>query len=141
MVIWAAASLESVRIGDRIMRELIAHARAEAPNECCGVVGCVDGLATNFYRARNRFESPMRFEIHPTDLYEIYERTEARGERPAVYHSHPNTEAYPSQTDVNLARWWPGIHWLICSLAEEEPVVRAFRIDDGAVEEVDLVAE
>jgi [CysO sulfur-carrier protein]-S-L-cysteine hydrolase len=130
-----------MELGQDLLDGLVAHARNEAPNECCGIVGSVNGRATSFYPARNRFESPMRFEIHPEDLFEIYESTERRGEESAVYHSHPNTEAYPSQTDVNLARWWPGALWLICSLAGAAPVVRAFRIDGPEVEEVELVVE
>ena len=46
-----------------------------------------------------------------------HERDRGAGEEiGAIFHSHPSSEAYPSQTDVNLARWWPGVLWLICSL-------------------------
>jgi proteasome lid subunit RPN8/RPN11 len=88
----------------------------------------------------------MRFEIHPDDLIEIYNRTEERGEEIALlYHSHPRSEAYPSQTDINqaagVAAWWPDVVWAICSLAGEEPAVRAFEIRDGAAEEVELVVD
>jgi proteasome lid subunit RPN8/RPN11 len=56
-----------------------------------------------------------------------------------IYHSHTKTEAYPSQTDVNLARGWPDPLWFICSLVDTDaPVVRAFAIRDGAVDEVEL---
>jgi proteasome lid subunit RPN8/RPN11 len=56
-----------------------------------------------------------------------------------IYHSHTKSEAYPSQTDINLAEAWPDPLYLICSLADaDDPVVRAFEIRDGAVEEVDL---
>ena len=56
-----------------------------------------------------------------------------------IYHSHTKSEAYPSQTDINLAENWPDPLYLICSLENsDEPVVRAFAIRDGAVEEVEL---
>jgi proteasome lid subunit RPN8/RPN11 len=129
-----------MRISDDILAELIAHARDEAPNECCGMIAARDGRFTTHFRARNEFESPMRFQIDSRDQIRISNEIESRGDEiGAIYHSHPNSEAKPSQTDVNLARWWPGVLWVICSLAGDEPVVRAFRIDGTEVEEVELV--
>ena len=136
------ASLGRVRISDQIRAELVAHARADAPNECCGMIASADGRLTSYFPAANEFNSPMRFQIDSGDQIRITNEIEARGEEiGAIFHSHPNSEAYPSQTDVNLARWWPGMLWLICSLAKDEPVVRGFVIDDGRIEEVDLVVE
>ena len=64
--------------------EIEAHARAELPNEACGIVTTRDGRPQRFHAARNVHESPMRFEIHPTDLYRIYDESERTGERPRV---------------------------------------------------------
>ena len=123
------------------MDELIAHARDDAPNECCGMLALGDGRLTAYFRARNEFASPQRFRIESSDQIRIYNEILARDEEPAIFHSHPNTEARPSQTDINLARDWPGSPWVICSLAEAEPVVRAFTIDGNGVEEVELVVD
>ncbi|HEY8002137.1 MAG: Mov34/MPN/PAD-1 family protein [Vicinamibacteria bacterium] len=129
-----------MQISAEMLAELIAQARDEAPNECCGMIAARDGRFTAHFRARNEFESPMRFQIDSRDQIRISNEIESRGDEiGAIYHSHPNSEATPSQTDVNLARWWPGVVWVICSLAGEEPVVRAFRIDGTEVEEVELV--
>ena len=104
------------------------------------MLGGRDGEPATFYPARNKFESPMRFEIDSTDQIRITNEMEDAGEELLVlFHSHPKTEAYPSQTDINLAAWWPGVVWAIASLAGDEPVIRAFRIDDGAVQELELV--
>ena len=128
-----------MQISEQLVDELIAHARDDAPNECCGMIASADGRFTEHFRAENEFASPMRFQIASGDQIRITNEIEARGEEiGAIYHSHPNTEAYPSQTDVNLAVWWPGIAWVICSLAGDEPVLRLFRIDGSAVEEVEL---
>lgn len=128
-------------LSGELFDQLIAHARDDAPNECCGMIAARDGRFTAHFRARNEFESPMRFQIDSGDQIRITNEIEARGDEiGAIFHSHPNSEARPSQTDVNLARWWPGVLWVICSLAEDEPVVRAFAIDGSEVEEVDLVA-
>jgi proteasome lid subunit RPN8/RPN11 len=130
-----------MRISSQLRDELVAHARSEAPNESCGMLACADGSFTAFFAARNEFASPMRFQIDSRDQIRITNEIERRGEEiGAIFHSHPNSEAHPSQTDINLARWWPGVLWVICSLAGEDPVVRAFRIDDGAVEELGLDA-
>ena len=128
-----------MKLSRDLFDRLVAHARSEAPNECCGIIGVVEGSAVDFYPARNRFNSPLRFEIHPDDLFRINAEIEERGQTMALYHSHPNTEGVPSQTDVNLASWWPGIDWIICSLEGGEAVVRGFAIDGPAVTEVELV--
>jgi [CysO sulfur-carrier protein]-S-L-cysteine hydrolase len=131
-----------VRIPSEMVGEMVAHARAEAPNECCGMIGGRDGSATSIHRARNAEESPLRYVIHPTDQLRIMEEIEARGEElAAIYHSHTGSPAYPSQTDINLAENWPDPLYVICSLADREPEVRAFAIRDGEVEEVTLELE
>jgi proteasome lid subunit RPN8/RPN11 len=128
-----------MRIPRDLLEEIVVHAQDEAPNECCGLIAGSDGQAIRVHRARNEFASPMRFNVHPQDLFRITTEIEGRGEElAAIYHSHPRSEAYPSQTDINLAANWPDPLWMICSLAGTEPVVRAFRIRDGGVEEVEL---
>jgi proteasome lid subunit RPN8/RPN11 len=129
-----------MRIAAELIDEIVAHAQAEAPNECCGLVGGRNGAATTVYRARNEFASPTRYNVHPQDLIRIVNEIEAGGEElVAIYHSHTRSEAYPSQTDVNLAANWPDPVYLICSLAADEPQVRGFGIRDEAIEEVELV--
>jgi proteasome lid subunit RPN8/RPN11 len=131
-----------MRITEELFEQLVAHARSEAPNECCGMIGGLDESAATFYPARNRFESPMRFEIDSRDQIRINNQIDAAGEQLlAIYHSHPKTEARPSQTDVNLAAWWPDVLWVIASLADEDPVIRAFMIEGTRVAEVELIVE
>ena len=130
-----------IRTTKEIFEQLVEHARAERPNESCGMLAAADGRFTAFFPAANEFASPMRFRIDATDQIRIWNEIEARGEEIAIFHSHPATEARPSQTDINLATDWPGALWAICSLAEEEPTVRVFRIDGATVEEVELVVE
>ena len=132
-----------MRIATQLVDEIVAHARAEAPNECCGMVGGSDGRATRVYRARNAEASPLRYTIHPQDQFRITMEIEERGEQiAAIYHSHTSSPAEPSQTDINLAEYWPDPLYLICSLAEPEaPSVRGFSIREGHVEEVQLDLE
>ncbi len=120
--------------------QIVAHARAEAPNECCGMIGARDGDATSLYRATNAEHSPLRYVVDPLDQLRIMEEIESRDEQlGAIYHSHTASEAYPSQTDINLAENWPDPLYVICSIADaDDPVVRGFEIRDGAVVERDL---
>jgi [CysO sulfur-carrier protein]-S-L-cysteine hydrolase len=132
-----------VRIARPLLDEIVAHAREEAPNECCGLVAGSDGAATRVHRARNAEASPLRYTIDPSDQYRIMTEIEERGEEiAAIYHSHTKTAAEPSQTDINLAQHWPDPIYLICSLADPEaPNIRAFLIRNDTVEEVALDVE
>ena len=128
-----------MRIPRELVEEILAHAREEEPNECCGLVGGREDGATTIYRTRNEFADPRRYNVHPQDLIRIVGEIERAGEElAAINHSHTRSEAYPSQTDVNLARNWPDPVYLICSLASAEPELRGFTIRDGRVEEVEL---
>ena len=115
----------------------MAHAREEAPNECCGMIAARDGDAVRVYRARNAAASPLRYELDPREQYRIQMEIEEQGlELGAIYHSHTRTEPYPSQTDVTFAEAWPGTPWIIVGLAGDEPVVRTFRIEGPDVTEL-----
>lgn len=121
--------------------EMIAHAREEAPNECCGIIAGENGRAVKLYRARNSEASPYRYSVDPRDLFAIHRECEENGwEFLAIYHSHTASEAYPSPTDVRLA-FWPESYYVLVSLMEpDEPAVRAYRILDGQVTEEELAA-
>jgi proteasome lid subunit RPN8/RPN11 len=132
-----------VFIARSLLDELIAHAREDAPNECCGLVA-VDGAsgpsprATRVYRAVNTAASPLRFEIDGRELLGAIEQIEDEGwELGAVYHSHTRSPPYPSQTDINFAANWPGVEWVIVGLhGGSEAQVRSYLIEQGSVAEV-----
>jgi len=129
-----------VRIAPELIDEIVAHARAVAPQECCGIVTGSDGEAAAVERAENEFAHRMRYRISADEMFRIYKLADERGEEMlAFYHSHPRSEAYPSQTDINEAAGLPESLHLICSLEHpDEPVVRAFAIRGGDVDEVEL---
>ena len=130
-----------MRVSRQIYDELIAHAREDAPNECCGLIGGNDSEAKTVYRARNAEASPLRYNLDPQDQFRIMTEMDEKGEElSAIYHSHTASPAYPSQTDINLAAY-PGVLYLIVSLAEGEEPLRGYRIEDGTVDEVELQVE
>ncbi len=119
--------------------EIVAHAREENPDECCGVIAGRDGTATRLFKAENAEHSPFRYNIGSRELLRIYrEIDENDWDLLVIYHSHTHTPAYPSPTDLNLAGY-PDAFYLLVSLAAEPPDVRAYRIRDGAVSEEPLV--
>ncbi len=118
--------------------EMVSHAREDVPNECCGIVSSKDGAAVNVHRAVNAAASPLRYEIDSKDYLRIYrEIDDADLDVGAIYHSHTRSAAYPSQTDINLALW-PEALYIIVSLAADQPDVKAFRIVERKVEEIEL---
>ena len=130
-----------MKISRALLDRMVAHARSEAPNECCGMVASEDGRAVDVYPAINAAASPLRYEIDPADQYRIEMAIDGGGhELGAIYHSHTRSEPYPSQTDVNLA-FHPHALYVIVGLASGEPDVRAYRILDGRIEAGDLEVE
>jgi [CysO sulfur-carrier protein]-S-L-cysteine hydrolase len=129
-----------LKISRQLLDEVVAHAQAEAPNECCGMIAARDGRAVAVHRARNAAASPkLSYHMDGKEQYQIEMAIEDAGlELGAIYHSHPRSEPVPSQTDVNLAKWWPDPLYVIVGLEHAEPDVRAWRIVDGAVSEAAL---
>lgn len=132
-----------MRIPQALIDEIVAHAREDLPNECCGMVGGADGEARTVYRARNEFESPLRFGVDSNDLFRITQKEMPRRDEDlvAIYHSHTKSPAYPSQTDVNMANGsWPDAIWIIVSLEDEaNPDVKAYWLKDLAISDAELV--
>lgn len=138
------AAVGPMRISQTLIDDLVAHAREDLPNECCGMIGGVDGEAQTVYRARNEFATPYSFRIDTGDQYRIQEvEMRERGEELlAIYHSHTKTAAYPSQTDLNEAEKWPEPMYVIVSLQDpDEPAVNGFRLKDKKIAEAELVVE
>jgi proteasome lid subunit RPN8/RPN11 len=129
-----------MRISKSLVDDLIAHAREDLPNECCGMIGGRDGEATEVIRVVNAAATPLRYEMDPQGQYDALKRIEdGGGELLAIYHSHTKSAAYPSQTDVNQAVAWPEQIYVIVSLADEEaPDVKAYLLRDLKIADVTL---
>jgi proteasome lid subunit RPN8/RPN11 len=120
---------------------IVAHARQEYPRECCGIISGRDGRLEKLHSLRNIAEGNRFYEIDPAQLMHLeFEELEQAGtEIVAIYHSHPESQAYPSATDLDLA-FWPEAVYLICTLENKaEPAIRGFRMREGVVTEVQLL--
>ena len=130
-----------MRIARSMLDQIVAQAREEAPNECCGIVGSRDGEAVQLFRARNARASPLAYEIDGRDLQRIYDEIDANDLQVGIiYHSHTRSDPEPSQTDINLA-FYPDAVYVIVGVAGEEDDVRAWRIVDGNVSAASLDVE
>jgi proteasome lid subunit RPN8/RPN11 len=122
-----------VVIPPEVRATLEEHARAEAPNEACGLIVLRDGRAERFVPGRNAAESPYRFELDvDPDVWFL----EDDGYELAVFHSHPSSPARPSRTDVENIGLWEGRPYLILSGRTGE--LAAFTIRDGRIDELPL---
>lgn len=141
----------SIELPRRLFEEIVAHARAGAPDEACGVLAGVEDKGVRFYAMRNAEESPAAYRFDTDEQGRVFHDVEERGlDLLAFVHSHTHTEPYPSPRDVRLALWHdpvtgergpahPGTRYLIVSLMDEEPRVRAFAIEGPDPVEEDVV--
>jgi [CysO sulfur-carrier protein]-S-L-cysteine hydrolase len=144
----------SVGIPAAMVQQLIDHARAEVPNEACGVIvgdapAADGGTPLRWEPATNRAASPFRYEIDADELYRLTVETDDADEAFwAIVHSHTHTAARPSATDIRQA-FYPDALYILVSLSSEDdpetlpdvPTVRGWRIVDGEAFEVELLVQ
>ena len=129
----------AVRISRDAVDEIAAHAREALPNECCGVLIGKDSAILEVRRTRNLADSRTRFELDPKG--HIDARREARRcglDVVGFYHSHPQSEAVPSQTDIAEGSY-PDVWHLIVRPLQESAILRVFKLEDSAFTEFELI--
>ena len=118
--------------------KIVAHARADHPDEACGVLAGPAGreCPERFIPMTNAARSPTFYEFDSTEQFRVWKEMDERDEEPVViYHSHTATEAYPSRTDVSYAGE-PGAHYVLVSTRDEDKTeFRSYRILDGQITE------
>ncbi len=113
---------------------MIEHAKRESPLECCGILGGKEKTVQKAFELKNGEESTVRYSMSPQEQLKVFEEMEKESmEMIAIYHSHPHTIPFPSETDVKMA-FYPEVSSIIISLKDEtNPVVKAFRIGKEAI--------
>ncbi len=128
-----------VELSRKIYTEMLEHVHNGYPNEACGVLAGSNGNIVKHYPAVNAADEPETFSIIAApELLRIWNDIESQEwDVFAYYHSHPRTQAYPSPRDIAYAQNWPGTYYLIFTLKDgpEHPVLRAFLIQNGEVQE------
>ncbi len=124
-----------IKINQSDFELIVKHAKAELPNEACGLIAgkTEDNTAViqKVYLLTNPDQSPEHFSIDPAEQLKAIKNMRASGLVPlGNFHSHPSSPSRPSQEDIRLAHD-PKASYLILSLAGEAPVLKAFEIVDG----------
>ena len=140
-----------LRIPKKIIDEMISHAIDDLPNEACGQVNGKNNKPLTVNRVKNVAASPYRYSMDPLTMLKLEQAREKTGEDLfAIYHSHVASEAYPSPTDIRQAFFPPGqfdrepmfpeCFYILVSLAQDRPEVRAFKIRQGGLVEEELIS-
>jgi proteasome lid subunit RPN8/RPN11 len=132
-----------LKIGKEIWEKMMEHLRSGWPEEACGILGGTDSLATEVYPIKNVDENPrVRYLIEPQGQFAAFKDMRKKGlEMVAIFHSHPESPAYPSVTDVGLA-YYQEAYYIIVSLKDrEKPDAHAFKIIDNKIVEYPIVIE
>jgi proteasome lid subunit RPN8/RPN11 len=131
--------MDAIYLPTSLVEALIAQARADYPQETCGLVAGRAGRAVRLHPIENIRHSPVAYEMDPLSQIRAMLAIENEGlEMLAIYHSHPDGPARPSLSDVTQA-YYPESAHLIISLADpEHPTLQAFMIADGLVTEIQI---
>ena len=121
-----------------LVEAMVAHARADHPDEACGVLAGPEGSdrPERHIAMVNAERSPTFYRFDSMEQFRVWREMDDRDEEPVViYHSHTATEAYPSRTDVSLAAE-PDAHYVLVSTRDpERHELRSYRIVNGVVTE------
>lgn len=124
-----------IHIQQNIVDKIIAHARKAYPIEACGYLAGKGDTITRSYEIRNIDNSEEHFSFDLAEQFSVVRKARKAGlEILANYHSHPKSPARPSEEDIRMA-YDPDIFYLIISLADKTPQIKAYKIQSPKVEE------
>lgn len=119
---------------------LVAHAREEFPNECCGLLAGRNGRVERVFRGTNVDHSPYTYMMDPKEQLTAFKAMEAEGlELMGIYHSHTHTAAYPSRTDVAKAYYPDAVYIIVSLLDRANPAIQGYRITDQKISDAQVV--
>jgi proteasome lid subunit RPN8/RPN11 len=119
--------------------EMVEHGLAAFPNEACGLLAGKEGRPVKFFAMANQDASPASYRLDPREQLKVFDEIEDEDwELLGIFHTHTHSDAYPSETDLRQA-FYPEAMYVVMSLSDRaNPVVRAFRIEDGEVAEEEV---
>ena len=122
------------------LKEIVEHGLREFPNECCGLIAAQDGVPAKVFTMKNADASPVTYRLDGVEQLRVFDQMDDEGlELWAIYHSHTHSEAYPSETDRKQA-FYPDAHYVLVSVQDRNnPVIRAFTIREGLIDEQDVI--
>lgn len=131
-----------IRLSLKIKDALIADANKYAPQEACGILSGRGASIEKFFPVSNTDQSGQTFFMDPREQLKVMkEIRNLDQEFLGIYHSHLESEAYPSQHDVDLA-FYPDVSYVIVSIKDRDyPSVRSFKIIDGKISEENIITD
>lgn len=133
-----------LNISRSLVDQMVAHARADHPDEACGVIAGPEGSdrPERFIAMTNAERSPTFYRFDSGEQLKVWREMDGADEEPVViYHSHTATEAYPSRTDISLASE-PNAHYVLISTQDaDNEEIRSYRIVDGSVTEEQIMID
>lgn len=127
-----------IKIPEIIIDAIFEQAKSELPNETCGLLVGTENTVVRKYKLTNTDHSPEHFSFDPKEQFKVLNEARKEGFKIlANFHSHPKSPARPSQEDIRLA-YDPDIVYIIASLANTLPVIKAFKIKGGKSKEVEI---
>lgn len=134
--------MPALTIPQNLIERLLDHCRSAIPNEACGMLAGSDGVVRHLYEIKNVEPSPVSYLMDPREQFNIMKDMRQKGARLiAIYHSHPQSPAYPSAKDIGLAFYDDAVYIIVSLIDIEQPEVRGYRIVEGNVREVALIQE
>ena len=132
----SSEAADELLIKENLRNDIVAHCRSQAPIEACGLLSGREQQVKTVHQMTNTDAEAEHYMMDPQEQFEVFkELRDSENEIIAIYHSHPASQAYPSPEDVRLA-FYPGVIYVIVSLAEETPVIRGFKIINDQIEEI-----
>lgn len=127
-----------MKIPENIYNQVIEHAKADLPNECCGYLAGKDSNVIKAFPLKNKDACRDHFSVDPEEQFAAIKKMRKQDlDAIAVYHSHPSTPARPSEEDIKLA-YDPEISYVIISLSTDKPVIKSFKIKEGQIENEEI---
>lgn len=132
--------MDRIIIPADLLDQVLSHCREGYPHEACGILAGRDGRVERVYGLTNADPSPVSYHIDPAEHFRVLKEIRREGlSMVGIFHSHPQSPAYPSARDVELASY-PDAAYVIVSLSDiRSPEVRAFEIVGGRIAEMHLV--
>lgn len=119
---------------------MLAHCRKSYPDEACGLLAGAADRVTFLFETTNTEPSPVGYFMDPKEQFRALKEMREKGlQMVGIFHSHPQSPAYPSATDVSLACYDEAVYVIVSFVERERPEVKAFSIIAENIEEVPLV--
>lgn len=115
---------------------MVTHCRACYPNEACGILAGTGNRVTRVYPMSNAEPTPVSYFMQPKEQLRVMKELRQEGlAMVAIFHSHPQSPAYPSVKDISLAFYPEALYVIVGLMNREAPAIKAYSIIDGVVKE------